>query len=159
MTNPVDAEEDDAVAPNREQGDSHDENISIVERFVADVWNNRDVALAKSLLAPEYLVHFYGLPVMGYDDYFDYFPGQLETWPDIKVTVEHTFADGEWVSIRFAWTGTHVREAFGIPPTGKVVKGGGIASYRVRAGQVIEAWICEDMLSTLRMMGGGPGPS
>ncbi len=133
------------------------ENLRIVEQFVADVWNSRDIELARQLLSPEYRVRFYGLPEKGYDDYFEYFPHQLETWPDLKVTIHHMFADGEWVAVRYTWTATHAREAFGIPPTGKVVPGGGIATYRVTGGKIVEAWVCEDMLSTLGAMGAGPG--
>jgi predicted ester cyclase len=155
MSNALNVEVDTG---NGAQSTAEAENLRVVEQFVVDVWNNKDVDLAKQLLSPEYRVRFYGLPEKNYDDYFGYFPGQLQTWPDINVSIQHMFADGEWVSVRFTWTGTHTQTAFGVPPTGRVVTGGGIAHYRVTAGKVVEAWICEDMLSTLRSMGAIPEP-
>ena len=134
------------------------DSLGIVKQFLIDVWNNRDIELARQLVSPEYRVNFYGLPEKGYEDYLSYFPQQLQTWSDLHVTMEHIFADGDWVSARYSWTGTHSQTAYGVPASGRVIKGGGIGQYRVKDGKVVEAWVCEDMLSILRQMGAIPDP-
>ena len=137
---------------------SESDNIRIVEQFVMDVWNNQDLALAKEILSPDYRVTFYGLPQIGHTEYFYYVPKQLATWPDIHVTIEQILGDGDWVAVRFVWTATHSKPAFGFPPTGEKVTGRGIAMYKVEDGQIVEGWACEDVVSIMRTIGALPGP-
>src|SRR5262249_47230912 len=43
------------------------------------------------------------------------------SFPDIRATIEHVFASGDWVAARLTWTGTDTGEFMGKPATGKTV--------------------------------------
>ena len=129
-----------------------EENKDVVRRFVADVWNTKSPALAREILSPEYTVHFAGYPTMGYEQYMQYFPQQLQAWPDVEVSVEIVIADGNMVGIRYTWQGTHSAEAYGVPATGKRVGTQGNAFYRVMDGRIVEGWIVEDINSLLQQL-------
>ena len=53
-------------------------------------------------------------------------------------------------------TGTHRGDLFGISPTGKQVRMGGISIYRIADGRMREAWVARDDLGLLRQLGAVP---
>lgn len=77
----------------------------------------------------------------------------LSAFPDLSVSVEAILADGDDVTVRYTWKGTH-REPFqGIPPTGKQVSVFGISIYRIRDGKITEEWWMEDIIGLMQQLG------
>jgi predicted ester cyclase len=60
--------------------------------------------------------------------------------PDLKVTIERSLEDGEWVANRYTISGTHTGDFFGQPPTGERFEIRGMDMVRVREGQLVEHW-------------------
>jgi hypothetical protein len=62
-------------------------------------------------------------------------------FPDLKLTLEDIFAEGEMVAFRWSARGTHLGDWLGIPPTANHVTATGITIFRIAGGKVVESWI------------------
>ncbi len=78
---------------------------------------------------------------------------EFETFPDAQETILDIFAEGEKVAVRHQFSGTQRGAMGSYPSTGKIMNAEYIAIYRVRNGQIIEAWAEWDNLAGLRQLG------
>lgn len=79
-------------------------------------------------------------------------------FPDLRVTLEDTVAEGDKVVARWTATGTHKGEGshalFGrVKPTGKPLRIQGITILRFKEGHVVETWGVTDELGAARQLG------
>lgn len=72
---------------------------------------------------------------------------------DIAVRVEHAFASGDLVAIRYHFNGTHTGPFAGVAATGRRVHHSENEIYRVADGLVSESWGEGNWLGTLRQLG------
>ena len=79
--------------------------------------------------------------------------------PDMKVTIDAQFADGDYVTTRFTARGTHDGGLFGVPPTGREVELTGITVSRCMDGRIAEEWELVDALGCLQQIGALPEPA
>jgi ketosteroid isomerase-like protein len=82
------------------------ENKAVIRRWI-EAFNERDLGVEAAVLAPDYVAH---VPAA---------PGPLEgleAFPDIRLTVEEIFSEGDLVAARVAFRGTHRGEFRGIRP-------------------------------------------
>ena len=77
----------------------------------------------------------------------------LRAFPDIRVTIEDTIAEGDRIVFRNTVTGTHLGEYRGLPPTGKSITYGEIFIVRFSEGRVAEGWGIVDVHAQLRQLG------
>jgi predicted ester cyclase len=77
-------------------------------------------------------------------------------FPDIQITIEDLFAEGDRVALRSSWRGTHTGTFRGTPPSGKSVTNTSITIYQLVDHKVIHFWIESDRLGTLQQMGVSP---
>jgi predicted ester cyclase len=82
----------------------------------------------------------------------------LDAFPDLRLTVEDIFSEGDMVAARLTFQGTHRGEFQGIPPTGKQVAFSSIEVDRVVDGKVQEHWVELDQLGLMRQLGAIPEP-
>ncbi|NEA65141.1 ester cyclase [Streptomyces sp. SID12488] len=80
----------------------------------------------------------------------------LRAFPDIRVTVEETVAEGDKVASRNTVTGTHRGEYQGLPPTGRTVTYSEIFICRFTDGRITEIRGVVDVLAQLRQLGALP---
>jgi steroid delta-isomerase-like uncharacterized protein len=86
----------------------------------------------------------------------DYFRNAI---PDLYWRVEDQLAEGDKVTTRYTLGGTHQREFFGVPGTGKRVDVSGINIDRFdESGKMVEEWASYDLLGGLRQIGAIPEP-
>jgi len=126
-----------------------------VQAFV-DAINSQEWARLDSLVATQFVRHSIAagnLPVRSRFDLVMFLRREFETFPDAQETILDMFAEGEKVAVRHRFSGTQ-RGAMGLyPSTGKIMNAEYIAIYRVRNGQIIEAWAEWDNLAGLRQLG------
>ncbi|MFB7452289.1 ester cyclase [Streptomyces sp. NPDC056194] len=73
---------------------------------------------------------------------------------DFTFTVEDQIADGDRVSTRWTWNGTHVGDFMGIQPTGMEVSMTGMVAHRFREdGKAVEGWWQYDLLGLMEQLG------
>jgi C-1 hydroxylase len=78
--------------------------------------------------------------------------------PDVRWILEHTFAEGEWVAVRWTMRGTHTGE-FAHPTWGSAAASGKpvtvtyLDHYRIVGGRIAEVWEVRDGLSLREQFG------
>ena len=75
----------------------------------------------------------------------------MDAIPDLSVTVDHQFAEGDYVATRTTVRGRHV--------TGHDVEFTSLSISRCRDGRIEEEWEIADVMSLLAQIGQLPEPS
>jgi len=126
-------------------------NTTIVRQCFAEASRGNRAAL-EEILAPDFVIH---IP----DDHegVDGLLGMVQVFrsaiPNMTVTVDHQFADGDYVASRFTVRGTHEGELFGAPPTNRQVVVHGITLSRCADGRIAEEWELVDVAGLLQQIG------
>src|SRR5687767_15949771 len=104
-----------------------EQNKILVQRFYEEILNGRSLAVADEILSPDYIDHSASAPGLG--NFKTYLAMITSVFPDIKVTVEDLFTDGNKVAVRLTIHGTQLGPFRGFPPAGRQI---GRASCRER---------------------------
>ena len=138
---------------------SAEENKAVIRRWI-EAYNERDLEAEAAVLAPGLVVHVSAAPgpLEGLEAWRQFSGPFAEAFPDLRLTVEDIFSEGEMVAARVAFRGTHRGEIQGIPPTGKEVAFTSIEVNRVRDGKVEEHWVELDLLGLMQQLGAIPEP-
>lgn len=129
-------------------------NKAAIRRYIEEVWNKGNLAVADEVFAPTFVDHDPRYPgIVSLDRLKHLFTTFRAAFPDIHTEVEDLLTEGDKVLLRYAWTGTHKGEFLGIAPTGKNVRVTGLALYRFVDGKVVEAWANADDLGLLQQVG------
>jgi steroid delta-isomerase-like uncharacterized protein len=121
-----------------------------------DAINCQDWTRLDSLVAPDFVRHSIaaGEPaVRSRADLADFLRREYETFPDAQEAILDIFAEGEKVAVRHHFRGTQHGAMGAYLPTGKTMNAEYITIYRVRNGQILEAWAEWDNLAGLRQLG------
>jgi predicted ester cyclase len=129
---------------------SADANKQLVRRFVDEVVNTGDVSLVESFIGPDYVDHYAGeAGPTGPGVMAEHIRAVRETYPDLHLTVEQQFVDGDFVITRVRARGTHRGTWLGMAPTGKPVQIAVVNIDRVRNGRIVEHWGTANTLEAL----------
>ena len=126
------------------------EHKAIVRRFFEEAWNQQKLDVMDEVFAPT--VVFNGQPV-ALEAIKQSLAGRRAAFPDIHVTVEDQAAEGDKVSTRRTWRGTHQGPYRGVAPTGKRVTWTQISIVRFAEGKIVEDWAVADELGLLQQLG------
>ncbi len=136
---------------------STEANKALIHKWVDEVLNTRDVSQqsrAYQLVATDFVGHFPGQPpIQGLEAFRQFGSLYFTAFPDLQITPEDLIAEGDKVSMRYSWRGTHKAELMGIPATGKQVTASGISILRVADGKIAEQWDNFDTLGMLQQLG------
>jgi predicted ester cyclase len=105
-------------------------------------------------ISPDYVLH--PEEVRGIDGLTEMVQGYRSAFADLRVTIDHQFAEGDYVATRTTITGRHEGDLMGVPPTGREVAFSGLTISRCRGGKIEEEWELVDTLSLLRQVGALP---
>jgi steroid delta-isomerase-like uncharacterized protein len=131
------------------------ENKAIWKAFIEQVWNGKNLATMDELFTPDYVEQNLANPdelgnLESAKQTVNYF---LSAFPDVRVTNDDMFAEGDRVAIRMTARGTHKGEFMGIAPTGKKVTFMGISDARIADGKIAECWEMYDTPGLMRQIG------
>ncbi|MBI2517705.1 MAG: ester cyclase [Opitutae bacterium] len=79
--------------------------------------------------------------------------GWRTAFPDLKMSVTHVVAEGDFVTVRFIARGHNTGQGNGMPGNGKFVQITGIAIFRLENGQITDEWSDFDELGLSRQLG------
>ena len=127
-----------------------EQNKAAARRFFEEVWNQRRFEVIPEIFAPT--LTFNGQQVSR-DVIEQSISARLVAFPDIHVTVDEQVAEGDKVSTRRTWTGTHSGVHRGIEPTGKQVTWTQISIVRFEEGKIVEDSAVADELALLQQLG------
>ncbi|MCE1198801.1 MAG: ester cyclase [Marinilabiliales bacterium] len=115
------------------------DNKEIMRQYVEQVENNGDLSRIEHFIAEEYAEVYEGIryPV-GVQGAIDHVLGVRQVFPDLKLTIEHQIAEGDWVVTCYTASGTFQKEWFGMKPTGQPMVFHGVNVDRFLNGKIIE---------------------
>ena len=136
---------------------SEETNKALLRRFVEELVNQGNMAVAPELVAPDFLE-------------LDPFPGQapgragliesmerLRTaFPDLTWRIEEMVAEGETVASLNSWSGTHRGEFLGMAPTGRRVSISCMIFDTYEDGKLKKSRLMMNVLSLLQQLGAMP---
>jgi hypothetical protein len=133
---------------------------TIARRLIEEPWRgNFDVI--DELVAPNYIGYDPSQPepIRGPAGLKATFQQYLDAFSGAQITVDHQFAEGDFVATRWTGRGTHTGEIAGVAPTGKDTTVTGITISRLEGGKVVEDWTNWDTLGMLVQIGAVPAPA
>lgn len=141
---------------------SVESNKQVVRRILEDYLNRGRRELLDELFAEDYSGVQSGAPAMGRDGFAASSAALREGFPDVQYSILDLVAEGDRVTARWQWQGTHrgvFRGPAGtFPPTGKSISNDGIGVFQVEDGKVKRAWLITDRLGFLQGIGALPKP-
>jgi steroid delta-isomerase-like uncharacterized protein len=139
---------------------SAEHNKLVVRRIFEDYVNRGNPELLNELFAENYVGAQSGAPAMGRDGFAAALRALRDGFPDIRYSITDLLAEGDRVTARWLWQGTHSGVFRGpagtFPPTGKSISNGGIGIFQVEQGKVTHAWLITDRLGFLQDIGALP---
>jgi predicted ester cyclase len=132
---------------------TNEENKAAVRNLFANASKGNFDALDE-FVSPDYVLHPEG--IRGADGLAEMVEGYHRALADLRVTIEHQFAEGDYVATRSTITGRHEGELMGTPPTGREVAFSCLTISRCHAGRIEEEWELADTASLLRQVGALP---
>ena len=136
---------------------SEDESMAVVRRFF-DLLNQAAFDQVAPLFAPDFQLHFDGMPPLDATGAMGFFRGFVGAFPGIQHEIIDQFAAGDRVATRIVVTGVQSGDFMGMPPSGRTISIGAINIHRLSGGQVIEQWVNSDALGMLQQLGAIPAP-
>ncbi len=121
---------------------THEQNKAVVRDCFAQASAGNFDALP-GLVTEDYVLHPEG--VRGADGLAEMVQGYRASIPDLNVTVDHQFTEGDHVATRFTIRGRHV--------SGHDVEFTGLTISRCRDGRIEEEWEIVDVLRLLAQIG------
>jgi predicted ester cyclase len=138
---------------------SEEDNKAVVRRWIETFNNPYTPQTEVDVLAPGYVAHAPGLPgPLDLEAWRQFTATFVEAFPDLRLTVEDIFSEGDTVAARVAFRGTHRGQFQGIPPTDKEVAFSSIEIDRMVDGKVQEHWFEMDLLGLMGQLGAIPEP-
>jgi steroid delta-isomerase-like uncharacterized protein len=135
--------------------------VALAQRFTDEVINGRDLDVALREIVVEDFVELNPLPGQGPGraGLADVLAGMFAGFPDLHWTMRDTLVQDDRITTLSTWTGTHLGEFLGIPPTGRSVSVEAWTIDRYRDGQLVESRIIMDIAGMLGQLGLIPGPN
>jgi steroid delta-isomerase-like uncharacterized protein len=132
-------------------------NKEVVRRIFEDFANSGRSELLPELFATDYSGVTTGAPPSGREAFAKTLAALREGFPDIRYSIAELIGDGDLVTVRWQWRGTHsgvFRGAAGVfPATGKSISNDGAAFFHVKDGKVTRGWVITDRLGFLQQIG------
>ena len=140
---------------------STEENKAIVRRINDEVWSEGHLDVIDELIADDFVATVVGAPeqIRGPQGFREFVGIYRKAFPDLRITVDEQFAEGETVVTRWTATGTNEGELMGMPATGKQATTAGININRISGGKLVEGWGLFDQLGLLQQIGAVPVPT
>src|SRR5262245_7024952 len=145
----------DAAARNRWDGarmntleSTQEQNKAVVRDCLAQASVGNFDALP-DLVTDDYVLHPDG--IRGADGLAEMVQGHRDAIPDLSITIDHQFAEGEFVATRYTFRGHHV--------TDHDVEVTALALSRCSDGKIAEEWEIVDVMTLLAQIGQSPETS
>lgn len=136
-------------------------NVAAVVRRWAALWSTENLASADRVFVRDVHDHrahpFHD--ITGIEGEKQFIARVRAAFPDLRVDIEETVAEGEHVAARVMHRGTHQGDFLGIAPTGRPVTYEGTVIFRIVDDRITERWGTVDLFGILSQLGATPMPS
>ncbi len=126
----------------------------LVRKYIEEVINTGNVSEIEKYISADYTEVFEGKRyAIGIAGAREHVLGVRNTYPDLKLTVEHQIAEGDYVATSITARGTHNGIWLGMKPTGKLVAYTGVNIDKVVEGRIAEHGGAANLLGPLLEIG------
>lgn len=134
------------------------ENKNIVRRLYDEVWNKRKLDLVAELISPSHALNdpFVSGSQVGPEMYRRRIQEFIESFPDLRFTLDDLISEKEKVVAAWVMSGTHKGGFMNIPATGKKISVEGITIHYIRNGKILDSNARWDAVGLLRQLGAFP---
>ena len=116
-----------------------DHNKELVAQYIQKILNTGNVASIDDFIDQDYTEIYKNQRYkIGIEGAKKHVLGVIETYPDLHLTINQQFTDGDWVITSYTMTGTHIGFWMNIKPTGKKIEVTGVNLDRISNGRIIE---------------------
>jgi steroid delta-isomerase-like uncharacterized protein len=136
-----------------------DANKSLVRDYFEEIWNKFNIDAEGRFVAADIVVHQPPLPGLptGIQGPIEIVTTFRNAMPDLHLTIDDLFGEGDLVVDRWSTVGTHTGEPlFGVEATGKEITLTGIHQFRIAKGRIAERWGVVDELALAQQLGLAP---
>jgi predicted SnoaL-like aldol condensation-catalyzing enzyme len=137
---------------------SRKDNIKVVERFVDEFWNGKNLDVADELFAPNATTP--STPELPPGPEGAKFVGRMffAAFPDFKMQIDKVVATDDRVGFRSIQTGTQQGDFFGAPASGREATWTEMTVVRFENGKIVESWWETDMMTLMQQIAAMPSP-
>jgi len=128
-------------------------NVDVVRRFYEEMNNGRKLDIASEIMTPDHQYHDPNSPAAVGPDSMAEIVRVYQTSVDGHWGIQEIIDAGDYVTVRWIGTGTHIGEINGIQPSGRKVEVDAISIHRMQDGKIAENWTVWDTLRFLRQLG------
>lgn len=132
---------------------STEENKATVRQIIEEAYSKGNLAVGDELLTANVVLHTTSADIEGPEGWKQFVTAWRTPFPDLRIAVEDTIAEGDKVVARWTARGTHKGHLRSIAPTGKQVTVTGVAIYRFAGGKIEEMWALNDALGLMQQLG------
>ncbi len=136
-----------------------DQNESIARRIFEEIWQQHNLDVIDELVAEEYVLHDPSMPELDWPNGREGYRQMAEMGSEMldgDIELEQLIPAGEYVTVRWSQTGTHVGQMGSIEPTNEEVTVTGIEIDRFEDGLLVETWQEVNLLPMLIQIGEVP---
>jgi len=135
------------------------DNVSLARRWFEEVWNQRRTDTIDELLTDGSVSYSESGPLRGTEEFKERAHAVfLSAFPDLRIEVEGTVAQGDEVVVRWAATATHLGGGLGFPASGRRASFRGMTWIRFRDGRMIEGVDCWNQAALIQSLRGPEAP-
>lgn len=128
-------------------------NKSVVRRIVEDHWNKKNPPLVAEVFDPKTVLHTPDGVLQGHDGALQLLAAYTVAFPDFRLAIDDLLVDGENVTLRWTFTGTHQGTLGAIQASGKSVSVPGIAIFQIADGKAREVRMVWDKYALMQQIG------
>ena len=128
-------------------------NREIIEMLCKEVFNGHSFKMLDQYMRDDYIQHNPDVP-QGKAGFKKFFTNTFKSIPDFGYTIKRIVAEGDFVMLWAATTGTHTGGAWlDHPPTGNKINIDVVDIFRVQEGKIAEHWDVADTFTLFSQVG------
>ena len=130
-------------------------NKNLIRRMNEEIWNQGNLDHMDEMYSNDVVLYFLpdGSETRGLDAVRESFREHREAFPDWAEEIKLIIAEGEYVAIHFASSGTNQGTFFGNSPTGRRISINEVSIFRIVDGKIAEQWLLPDLFSLNKQLG------
>jgi predicted SnoaL-like aldol condensation-catalyzing enzyme len=128
-------------------------NREIIEMLCKEVFNGHSFKMLDQYMRDDYIQHNPDVP-QGKAGFKKFFTNTFKSIPDFGYTIKRIVAEGDFVMLWAATTGTHTGGAWlDHPPTGNKINIDVVDIFRFQEGKIAEHWDVADTFTLFSQVG------
>jgi steroid delta-isomerase-like uncharacterized protein len=130
-------------------------NKQIAQRFMDECWSKGNLKAISEFLTPNCRYHDPVFPSLtsGADNIRSHIENCRRGFPDMRITIDDTIAEGNEVVHHWTVTGTHRGQFLGMAPTNKKATISGTSIFRIQNAKIAEQWSDWNLMSLMEQLG------